>query len=205
MIDDALLSTIQRYVQEPVVDGGRTWALGLWSREEVLAYLAAAEREFIQRTHVVVGWQLQDYAAGAGSTVLDPEVLEVLTAAVDYGGRHTPLPLVSRHEADLLYPGWPGRTGRPRAAIANELESASLTLVPPPAATGQVHLLVLPLPEPVTGDGDPLTVGDLWEPFLLAGVLARMFAKPGQAYNAQRRDQAAAIFEFGVSLARQRI
>lgn len=69
MIDDALLSTIQRYVQEPVVDGGRTWALGLWSREEVLAYLAAAEREFIQRTHVVVGWQLQDYAAGAGSTV----------------------------------------------------------------------------------------------------------------------------------------
>jgi hypothetical protein len=205
MTDDALLSVIQRYVQEPVVDGGRTWALGLWNREEVIAYLAAAEKAFIQRTHVIVGWQLQDYAAGAGETALDPEVLEVLTGAVQHAGRQTPLPLISRHEADQLYPNWPNLSGRPRAAIPGELGTATLTMVPPPDAAGQVHLLVVPLPEALTGDGDPLTVGDLWEPFILAGALARMFAKPGQAYNSQRRDQAAAIFEFGVSLALQRL
>lgn len=205
MKDDALLSVIQRYVQEPVVDGGRTWALGLWNREEVIAYLAAAEKAFIQRTHVIVGWQLQDYAAGAGATTLDPEVLEVLTGAAQHAGRQTPLPLISRHEADQLYPNWPNLTGRPRAAIPGELGTATLTLVPPPDVAGQVHLLVVPLPEPLGGDGDPLTVGDLWEPFILAGTLARMFAKPGQAYNSQRRDQMAAIFEFGVSLALQRL
>ena len=53
MTDDALLSVIQRYVQEPVVDGGRTWALGLWTREEVLSYLAASERAFIQQSRVI--------------------------------------------------------------------------------------------------------------------------------------------------------
>lgn len=205
MTDDALLSVIQRYVQEPVLDGGRTWLLDLWSREEVLGYLTAAERTFIQRTGIIIGWRLQDYAAGAGSTTLDPEVVEVLTASVQHAGRATPCPLVSRHEADLLYPGWPGLTGRPRAAIPNELGTATLTLVPPPDAAGQLHMLVIPTPEPLAGDGDPLTVGDLWEPFILAGALARMFAKPGQAYNPQRRDQAAAIFEFGVSLALQRL
>ena len=205
MKDDALLSVIQRYVQEPVIDGGRTWQLGLWSREEVLSYLAASEKLFIQRTRTIVGWQLQDYTAGPGALALDPEVLEVLSGAVQHAGRQTPLPLLSRHEADLLYPGWPSASGRPLAAIPGELGTATLTLVPPPDAAGQVHLLVVPLPEPITGDGDPLTVGDLWEPFILAGALARMFAKPGQAYNPQRRDQAAAIFEFGVSLALQRV
>jgi len=203
--DDALLSVIQRHVQEPVVDGGRTWQLGLWSREEVIAYLAASEKAFIQRTHTIVGWQLQDYSGGAGATTLDPEVLEVLSAAAQHGGRQTPLPLISRHEADQVYPNWPNLTGRPRAAIPGEMGTATLTLVPPPDAAGQLHLLVIPLPEPISGDGDPLTVGDLWEPFLIAGALARMFAKPGQAYNPQRRDQAAAIFEFGVSLALQRL
>jgi hypothetical protein len=202
--DDALLSVIQRYVQEPVVDGGRTWALGLWTREEVVAYLAAAEEDFIQRTQVIVGWQLQDYTAGAGATTLDPEVIEVLTVSVTQAGRGTPCPLVSRHEADLLYPGWPNLSGRPRAAIYGDAGTATLTLVPPPDASGQVHLHVIPVPEPLSGDGDPLTVGDLWEPFVVAGALARMFAKPGQAYNPQRRDQANAIFEFGVALALQR-
>lgn len=204
MTDDALLSVIQRYVQEPVVDGGRTWALGLWNREEVIAYLAAAERAFIQRTQVVVGWQLQDYAVGPGSTTLDPEVVEVLAVSVTQNGRGTPCPLVSRHEADSLYPGWPTLLDRPRAAIYGELGTATLTLVPPPNAAGQLHLHVVPLPEPLTGDGDPLTVGDLWEPFIIAGALARMFAKPGQAYNAQRRDRANALFELGVALALQR-
>lgn len=201
MTDDALLSVIQRYVQEPVVDGGRTWALGLWTREEVLSYLAASERAFIQQSRVIQGWQLQDYTAGP-VVALDPEVCEVLTAAIVQGGRGTPLPLISRHEADLLYPGWPsGVSSRPRAAIVHEQGTATVTFVPPTSAAGQLHLQVIPLPEPVTGDGDPLTVGDLWEPFIVAGVLARMFAKPGQAYNPQRRDQAQAIFDFGVSLA----
>lgn len=204
MKDDALLSVIQRYVQEPTVDGGRTWALGLWNREEVLSYLAAAERAFIHRTQVIVGWQLQAYTAGPGSTTLDPEVIEVIAASVTQGGRGTPCPLVSRHEADLAYPGWPALTGRPRAAIYGEAGTATLTLVPPPDAAGQVHLHVIPIPEPLTGDGDPLTVGDLWEPFIIAGALARMFAKPGQAYNPQRRDRANAFFEFGVALALQR-
>jgi len=205
MMDDALLSVIQRYVQEPIVDGGRTWQLGLWAREEVIAYLAASERTFIQRTHTIVGWQLQDYTPGPSPTTLDPEVVEILTAAIQHGGRQTPLPLVSRHEADLLYPNWPNLTGRPRAAIPNEQGTTTLTLVPPPDAAGQLHMLVVPLPEPLGGDGDPLTVGDLWEPFIIAGALARMFAKPGQAYNPQRRDQAMAIFEFGVTLALQRL
>lgn len=204
MTDDALLSVIQRYVQEPVVDGGRTWALGLWSREEVIAYVAAAERSFIQRTQVILGWQIQAYAAGAGSTTLDPEVVEVISAAVEHEGRITPCPLVSQHEANLGYANWPGLSARPRVAIPGEQGTATLTLVPPPNAAGLLHLHVIPLPEPLTGDGDPLTVGDLWEPFIIAGALARMFAKPGQAYNPQRRDRAQAVFEFGVALALQR-
>lgn len=198
MTDATVLSLIQRAVLEPVADGGRTWASGLWDREEVLGYLLDVEREFLRRTPVVRGWGLLDYAAAAVSIALPVEWQEIVHLEVEQGGRTTPCPVVSRLEADQLLQAWRSTNGRPIAAVLGEDGPHSLTLVPTPAAAGQLHAIVVPSPQQYTGNDDPLTVTDPWVPFLVQGVLARMFSKPGDAYQPARAASAQNFFEQGI-------
>lgn len=201
MTDDTVLSLLQRYVLEPVVDGGRTWASGLWDREEVLGYLGDVERDFLRHTAVSRGWQQVNYGPGQPTVVLPHEVQQILHADVDQAGRSTPAVIVSRHEADQLLPAWYRQSLRPLAVLLEDAGTAQLTLVPPAAMAGTLHLIVVPAPQTYSGLGDPLLVGDLWVPFLLHGILGRMFGKPGPAYNAARQTQGAAFFALGVQMA----
>lgn len=201
MTDDTVLSLIQRYVLEPVVDGGRTWASGLWDREEVLGYLGDVEREFLRHTAVGRGWQQVDYGPAQPTVVLPHEVQQILHADADQAGRSTPVVIVSRHEADQLLPAWVRTQDRPYALLVQDQGTSQVTLVPPAAAGGTLHLIVVPAPQTYSGLGDPLLVGDLWVPFLVQGVLARMFGKPGPAYNASRQATGAAFFTLGVQIA----
>lgn len=201
MTDDTVLSLIQRYVLEPVVDGGRTWASGLWDREEVLGYLGDVERDFLRHTAIGRGWQQVDYGPGQPTVILPYEVQQILHADVDQAGRSTPAVIVTRHEADLATPAWNRQSQRPLALLVEDQGTAQVTLVPPANAGGTLHLITVPSPQPYTGAGDPLLVGDVWVPFLVQGILARMFGKPGPAYNAARQTLGASFFALGVQIA----
>ncbi len=201
MTDDTLLSLIQRYVLEPVIDGGRSWASGLWDREEILGYLGDVEREFLRHTAVSRGWLEVEYGPNQALVALPYEAQQILHVDVDQAGRSTPAVIVHRHEADQLLPQWNRQSDRPLAVLVEDQGTSQLSLVPPAAVGGTLHLIVVPSPQTYTGAGDPLTVGDLWVPFLVAGVLARMFGKPGPAYNAARQTQGAAFFALGVQIA----
>lgn len=197
MTDLTLLTLLQRMTLEPGTDG-HSWTSGLWTREEVLGYLLDVEREFIRRTPVVRGWGLLDYTAGTGIVSFPIEWQEVVHADVEQAGRTTPCPIVSRAEADQLLRAWRATTGRPVCLVLGENGPHTLQLVPPPAVAGQLHAIVVPAPQQYTGADDPLAVTDPWVPILVQGVLARLWSKPGDAYQPARAAAAQALFDQGI-------
>lgn len=198
MTDLTVLSLLQRLALEPVTDGGYTWSSGLWDREEILGYLLEVEREFVRRTAVVRGWGVLDYAANATTITFPVEWQDILLIDVEQAGRTSACPIVSRLEADQMLRNWRVASGRPICAVLGEQGPHTLALVPTPAVAGQLHTIVVPSPQQYTGADDPLTVTDPWVPCLVQGVLARMFSKPGDAYQPARAASAQNFFEQGI-------
>lgn len=201
MIDTAVLGLIQRLLLEPD-DGGRSWPSGLWDREDVLAAFNDAQMQFVRQTGILRGWMQVAYPANSEIVALPSGIQEILHADVFQEGRWRPCPPGTRREVDALLdrtPGWP------LVCCHEEPGTAQLLLAPQPRVGGELHLLVLTAPQRSTGSGDPVSVGDLWIPFLIAGTLARMFSKPGVVFNPTRRDRYQAVADLGVQLALRRL
>jgi hypothetical protein len=199
--DTESLEIVQRLVLE-APNQSRSWINGIWSQEEVLAYLTEVQRDFVRLTHIVRGWQDVDYTASA-QVELPQEIFAVLHADTFQGGSWRPCPPVSRLEADQLYAGVQTTT-RPIGCLLRVPGTRMLELTPAPTVAGRLQLYVVPLPQPCRGESDPLTVGDMWVPFLLAGVLARMFGRPGAAHDPLRRDRWHGFYMLGVQAALRR-
>lgn len=200
MTDTAFLSALQRYVLEPA-DGGASWGTGLWTRDEVLTAVNETQRAFLARTRLHRGFYELAFDAAQPSVEVGEEILGITHADVFYDGRWTPLPAHSRADLDLALPKWNLQQGRPKAYLEYEYSTTSVTLAPIPALPGRLHLIVLPTPQLITGSNDPLTLDEPWIPFLFAGSLARMFGRPGRAFDAGRRDTFQAVYDLGVTLA----
>lgn len=200
MTDTECIEIVQRMVLEAPTQA-RNWANDIWDREEVLAYLTETQRDFVRQTHLIRGWQ--DVLYVGGTVTLPQEIFAVLHADVQQGSTWTPCPPVSRYEADQLRAhAIPG--GRPQGCLLRVPGTSTLELLPAPSAPGRLQLLVVPLPQPCTGSDDPLSVGDMWTPFLIAGTLSRMYARPGAAHDTRRRDRWGGIYTLGVQAAMRR-
>lgn len=205
MTDTQALSLIQRLLLEPV-DGGVTWASGLWTRVQVLALLHDTQMTFVRRTRLLRGWAEVPYAAHGEVVPLPEGILQVIAADTVQDGVWRPCPTASRAELDQLLAASGAVTpGIPRVCLLEQPGTRRLTLAPIPSASGVLHLQVVPVPDVPTGLGDPLSVGAVWAPFIVAGTLARMLSVPGVVYQPTRAARFAGFFDLGVQFALRRL
>lgn len=195
MIDQDLLSELQRALLEPVVDGGQTWASEIWTRDEVLEALNDATGEVVRDTQLVVRRAEIVVLANATSVALPTDWLVTAAGVWQDGttGVRTPLGPVDSFEADCALPTWETTTGTPIGLA--DLDSTTLTvrLVPTPATAGVLELLYIPRPAAISGNGTTLPIPDEFVSAEKYGTLETLLGKVGRlqdparaAYCAQR-------------------
>lgn len=195
MIDQDLLSELQRVLLEPIVDGGQTWASEIWTRQEVLDALNDATGELVRDTQLVVKRVEISVLANATSVPLPADWL--VTASVVWRdgttGLRTPLGPADSFEADCALPTWETTTGTPIAVADLDSTTLIFRLVPTPNVAGVVELLYIPRPAAISGSGTTLPIPDEFVSAEKYGALETLLGKVGRlqdparaAYCAQR-------------------
>lgn len=188
MIDQDLLSELQRVLLEPVVDGGESWVSEVWTRDEVLDTLNDATRRLVRDTHLVVRRVEIAVLALATSVTLPADWLA--TAAGVWRdtltGLRTPLGPVDAFEGDCALPTWETTPGTPLGVV--DLDSNTLTcrLIPTPLLDGTLELLYIPRPAAVTGSGTTLPIPDEFVSAEKYGALGRLLSKVGRLQDPPR-------------------
>jgi hypothetical protein len=200
--DRQLLADLQRLTLEPTVDDGLTWAGNFWTLSEILGYSNQRQQRFIADTCLVGG----HYAFNTNPQevqVFDDEVVFIHHAIYeDNLGVCAPVDPIGRTSADLAIPAWQTSTDRPLGYLLEQTGTLQLSLVPPPTTAGRLHLFCVVLADVLDRTGVYLNIPDEWTPYLLFGVLAEMFGKPGSAQDEPRRAYCEERYEEGVQAAR---
>ncbi len=202
--DQQLLSELQQLTIEPVIDDGLTWLSGLWTLEEILGYANQRQQRFLSNSTLVGGW-LQMACAAQEIQTLDAEIVFVNHVIYEDGnpGTCTPLLPLSRFSADLAVPGWQVQAASaPLGYLLGQTATDELSLVPPPTTAGLLHLFGVFLAEVLDRSGIQLTIPDEWEPYLRYGIMADMFGKQGEAYDAPRQQYCEQRWQEGIQSAR---
>lgn len=188
MIDQDLLSDLQRILLEPIVDGGDSWASEVWTRDEVLDVLNDAMRRLVRDTHLVVLRTEITVLAGATSVTLPADWLA--TAAVVWRdastNARTPLGPVDAFEGDCALTSWETTLGAPLGVVDLDSNTLTFRLVPTPAADGLVELLYVPRPAAVNGNGNTLPIPDEFVSAEKYGALGRLLSKVGRLQDPAR-------------------
>ncbi len=202
--DQQLLTELQQLMIEPVVDDGLTWLSGLWTLDEVLGYANQRQQRFLANTTLVGGW-IQIPCLAQEAQTLPEETVFINHVLYENGnpGVCAPLLPLSQFSADLAVPGWPGQTADfPVGYILGANDTRGLSLVPPPVDVGLLHLFGVFLAETLDQSGVQLAIPDEWEPYLRYGIMADMFGKQGEAYDAPRSQYCEQRWQEGVEAAK---
>lgn len=199
MTDQELLEELQRALIEPP-DLGATWPSGLWTTAEVVGYANQRQDRMLKETLAVVSWLDTPLAPGQSQQDLPDGWLATRNAFLVYQAATVPLSPISRREADLMLPDWGASLGRPQWYIEEEWATRQVSLVPPPAVGGVLHLYAALVGNALDGTGIDLTIPDEFAPYLWYGVLADMFGKQGRAFDQPRAQYCEARYQEGVQL-----
>lgn len=202
--DQQLLAELQQLAIEPFVDDGLTWLSGLWTLDEVLGYANQRQQRFLADTCLVGGW-LQQTCLPQEIQTLSDEVVFVNHALYEDGnpGTCTPLLALSRFSSDLAVPGWTGQTTTaPLGYLLGQTGTCELSLVPPPVTGGLLHLFGVFVADLLDRSGVQLIIPDEWEPYLRYGIMADMFGKQGEAYDAPKSQYCEQRWQEGVESAK---
>jgi len=203
MTDQDVLNELQ-YVVAEAPDHGASWPSGLWTTDEVIAYLNQRQQWFLRDTGVLLSF-------GTLSTV--PQTIQHVLPT-DFIRAHrvvwrtvanvrTPLFRKENWEIDISTPTWPYILAT-HPVFYQATESPSLELRTSPAAldAGLLDISYVARPTTVSNSGVTLTVPDEYVPTLKYGVLADMFSKVGRANDPARAKYCEARFQQGLVEAR---
>jgi hypothetical protein len=203
VLDQTLLSEIQRVTLEHHGDGGSSWPTGMWIRDEILDYLNDRQREFLALTGLV--WSIATPATVAANAQPNPTDW-IATTFLTYRsptGVYRELPKMDAYELDLIAPNWPGATTtqQPRGFYEIDGDSTTTYLVPAPIAVGAtLEWFYNALGTTLSGNGVTFTVPDDFVPTIKYGVLADMFGKVGPVYNGVLQQASEARWQEGLEL-----
>jgi hypothetical protein len=186
MTDQALLTELQYALLEPP-DGGQSFPSGVWTHDEVIDAVNAAERQLLRTTHLLVTRTELAVLAGATSVTLPAGWLATLhlvwrTAA---NVRH-PLAPIDTTEVDLGEHTWETTPGTPKGYLDSDTETLKLRLAPVPDANGTIELLYVAVPTAVNGNGRSFTVPDEYISGVKYGGLETLLGKAGRLQDPTR-------------------
>lgn len=185
MIDQALLSQIQRHLIEGV-NGGASWS-SLWTRSEVLNYANQRQQKLLKETHAQMG--IAEVAETQDSQVVDlPEdwLATVAVLRINAEDNWSELPLADTHQVDVGF-GDTNISAVPKVFVDTESSTLKARVIPAPAVAALLELYYIPLGSVITGDGEQTVLPDEWLICAVKwGVIADMLSKVGRGRDDSR-------------------
>lgn len=186
IIDQTVLSEIQRVTLENSGDAGVSWPSLMWTQAEVLGYLNQRQNRWLAETGLL-------WTVGETLLVLNQSeqpkplgwIATIFLAFKRAAGTYVELPRQSPLELDLDSPSWPGTTATEPTGYY-EVEGNTLTdyVVPIPTSAGSaLERYYVALGTALTAGGVFFTVPDEFVATIKYGALADMFNKVGPAHN----------------------
>lgn len=203
MTDQSFMEHLQ-YVLAEEPDLGATWASGLWTREEILAYMNERQNKFLKRTGLQLG--VADLPAPALQTRVALPQDWLLTADVVFvaaDGQYTrALERGDAYEADQALGAWGENPGRPILYMDYDTPTLEVQLAPAPLVGGRLLLLYAGAGAPLTGDGELLQLPATFQlPVYKYSVLNSAFQKDGRGKNPEKARYCQLREDLGVQLA----
>ncbi len=196
-----LLSEIQEHLLEDV-NGGMFFSSGLWTVDEVLAYLNGRISRFLMETGILQVRTTQVAPAADTFYDLPGDLIDLRRVAWTSGSTTTPLPRTDSFTSDIWDESWESVGGTPQAHILVPERSLEIRVTPKAALDGTLDLVYVKNLPPVTNDCSIMPIPDEWVPFVKWGVLSDMLSKEGEANDPQRASYAEHRWDEGVALAR---
>ncbi len=208
MLDNALLDEIQSTLLEPR-DAGVTIPSGLWTPEELLAYLNQRQNRFLKTTLLQVGLADITVTAGVARYALPDDWLTTVDVFWRSStGVYTPLLRGDSFEADHGLDDWATTRGTPLLYLDEDSPLLTIRLAPLPIANGRLLLFYVPQAAPLVSAADPanenhvLTVPDEYAHAAgKYGVLAEAFGKDGRGADPSRAAYCEGRYQLGVEMA----
>lgn len=158
-----------------------------WLRADLLDYLNAGQRALVilkptayllHTSAALVAGTRQTLPVSDNGTALDP--IQLIEALRNTAGRA--VRLVERELLDALNPDW--HSGVQAKIVQNycytELDPKTYLVYPPNDGTGCLDLTISATPPPVTSEGNPITLDDIWQGALLDYCLFRAFSRDAE-------------------------
>lgn len=202
--DQQVLSEIQSLLIEPV-DGGVTWASGLWTTSEVIGYLNQRQRRFLDETEVVV--KHSSDIANIPNTLRHALPSDwISTSRVvfkDPLGNYYEVPRADEFQLDMSLLSWGvEQASKPIAYADNMGPTLEFEAAPATSSPGVFQMLYTYLTSALSNSGISLTVPDEFEPAIRWGVIADMLNKEGREQDLERAQYAELRFQEGIQAAK---
>ncbi len=202
--DSDVLTDLQRTLVEPM-NGGLSWASGLWTVQEVIDYTNHRQQRFLKHTGVVQGLADLFTVPNQPEHPLPADVIEIRRVVWHSPtDTFTPLPRGDFWEADHGLHGWPQTTvAIPSLYLVPEAPDLHLVIVPPSFDAGRLEVVYVARGEVLSNAGAILyAVPDECIPAIKYGILADMLSKTGRAQDVARALYCEQRFQLGVDIAR---
>lgn len=196
-----LLSEIQAHLLEDV-NGGAFFSSGLWTVQEVLAYLNNRISRFLMETGVIQIRTTQAAPAADSFYNLPENLIDLRRVAWTAGSTTAVLPRSDAFEADMAYDSWDTVGGTPMVHMLVPEQSLEIRVAPKAAADGTLDLIYVADAPAVINDCSILPFPDEWAPYVKWGVISDMLSKEGEANDPIRARYAETRYNEGVALAR---
>ena len=202
--DQAQLSEVQQHLVEPTVDGGTTFASGLWTVTEVINYFNQRQYRFLRDTQLLLTRTSLVTTPNVNRQPLPTNWIVTSRAAwQDITNVFTEIPRGDTWEADHAILDWPyNGAQRPQLWTDGETPTLQIELLPSPNVSGTVWLLYVALSALLSNTGQLFTVPDEFVPSIKWGAIADMLSKVGRAFDPVRAEYAESRYEEGVEAAK---
>lgn len=204
ILDQEILSEIQRVSLENAGDAGVSWPSGMWTLVEVLGYLNQRQNRFLAETGLYWNVQQTPILPGVAAQIRPVDwIARVQTAYKSGAGSYVLLEATDLRQLDLSHPDWPGTSTLDVPFGCYEVEGETQTdyLAPipldPDAALERYYVA---MGEVLTQDGIAFSVGDEFVPTIKYGALADMFNKVGPAASPVLAEMCEQRWQEGIEL-----
>lgn len=203
MLDQDLMTQIQYHLIE-TPDGGQSWSSGLWTRDEVLAYINERQDHFVKQTHIRVEKATIPILTGVYRYDLPDDWVSTIRVYWNPDGLglpHKPLVRSDSWEADHGIPNWTTQ-GVPKLYMDGDVPTLTIQVAPVPIEDGSIEVIYVANCDPVNGNGVDFTVVDEFMPIIKYGVMADMLSKVGRAQDMKRAEYCEKRYQMGIEIAR---
>lgn len=187
ILDQTVLSEIQRLLVENAGDSGATWPSGQWTQAEVLWHLNRRQDRLLAESSLVWTRLETNITINQSDQPAPADWAETLFIAYKSSvGVYRELPKLDALELDLIASSWPGTSTASQPRGWYEVDGATLTtyLAPIPTDAGSaLERYYVALGTVLTAAGVNFTVPDELVPAVKYGVLADLLSKVGPTQN----------------------